>query len=702
MHKRNFARYLLALGLAVLLAGCGLSSEPPIVSTARVPTLEPTTRPDAGTPPARVSVARGKAIFESLQFCAACHGVGGKWDGPSATGFTCPTNPNLIDPGHGDRSISDWFVIVSNGKRSAQLCIMPPWDNTLDAQQRWDVTSYAYSLRYTPALLTRGAQIWAADCASCHGARGAGDGPQAASAGRPVPDFASPAYLVSRSDADLWLRITEGVEGLPDHTFADKYSDTDRFAAIAYMRAQTWEGTAIPAAVPETVEAPPPAPTDNAALAPTEAVTLAATAAPTSAPTAEATAAATAAPFAIGTPAPTIEATAEATAPGTPEPTTEATAAATAVAVNPPAPGTLTIRGTMSVGTPGVAMPAGQQVSLRLIESNSQDAQRFDATVQPDGSYAFENVPRREGLLYIVITTYAGVVQFSAPVTVDATTPAQLDMPLTVYEVTDDASVVVTEVQRTFVDLQNSNRVLIQQAARFRNTSDRIYVSRRRTETSQAVGLYVYLPPAAQSVTVSQDVASSFAPTIENGSQVVVGLLPLAPSGTSVLQFSYELPYSGGDLTITARTLYRIDTLTVTVPQSSMKITSPGFTQGNPISLQSGVYDEYTRSDPLPANSDLSLTVQISGDGIGTAGSLALIVLAGLVVLAGGAVIVAFMRRSTPPASPAPTEDPEDLIRALAALDDWLARGEITGQEYDIQRAALKKQLSKLLDRDEK
>src|SRR5262249_52659309 len=47
---------------------------------------EPTPIADPGAPPAAVSPAKGKQVYEAMQ-CAACHGPGGKGDGPSAAGL---------------------------------------------------------------------------------------------------------------------------------------------------------------------------------------------------------------------------------------------------------------------------------------------------------------------------------------------------------------------------------------------------------------------------------------------------------------------------------------------------------------------------------------------------------------------------------------------------------------------------------------
>jgi mono/diheme cytochrome c family protein len=62
----------------------------------------------------------------------------------------------------------------------------------------------------SPAALADGAATYAASCAACHGAAGAGDG--VAAAGLPVKpaSFADPAFWSSRDDATVKKVIKEG------------------------------------------------------------------------------------------------------------------------------------------------------------------------------------------------------------------------------------------------------------------------------------------------------------------------------------------------------------------------------------------------------------------------------------------------------------------------------------------------------------
>lgn len=58
-----------------------------------------------------------------------------------------------------------------------------------------------------------GADVYAARCATCHGATGRGDGPAAKALPRPPTDLTSPAFWEAATDASLRTTILQGKPG---------------------------------------------------------------------------------------------------------------------------------------------------------------------------------------------------------------------------------------------------------------------------------------------------------------------------------------------------------------------------------------------------------------------------------------------------------------------------------------------------------
>ncbi|MDQ3223733.1 MAG: FTR1 family protein [Gemmatimonadota bacterium] len=85
----------------------------------------------------------------------------------------------------------------------------------------------------TPSL-ARGAEVYQANCASCHGAHGRGDGPAAAGLDPKPTDLSDAAGLRDQSPLDYFRRITIGVVGTAMPSFELRLPAQDRWAAALY------------------------------------------------------------------------------------------------------------------------------------------------------------------------------------------------------------------------------------------------------------------------------------------------------------------------------------------------------------------------------------------------------------------------------------------------------------------------------------
>ena len=158
----------------------------------------PTYSPDQVTPPAvEPSARRGRASY--LENCAPCHGLQGMGNGPTAADLPGPptafADPQVV----WERSPAELFHTTKFGRLEK---LMPPWSERLNDAQIWDTVYYAWSLHTAEQDVTGAMDLYAASCANCHGAGGAGDGPDAGDGA--IPDFTDGVYAMVRSQAD-WL-----------------------------------------------------------------------------------------------------------------------------------------------------------------------------------------------------------------------------------------------------------------------------------------------------------------------------------------------------------------------------------------------------------------------------------------------------------------------------------------------------------------
>jgi len=93
-------------------------------------------------------------------------------------------------------------------------------------------------LRATAENLAAGEKLYRADCASCHGATGIGDGPAAKNLNPPPANIAASARMPMTSDGYLYWTIAEG--GVPLHTamppFKSALTDEEIWKIILYVR----------------------------------------------------------------------------------------------------------------------------------------------------------------------------------------------------------------------------------------------------------------------------------------------------------------------------------------------------------------------------------------------------------------------------------------------------------------------------------
>jgi mono/diheme cytochrome c family protein len=81
--------------------------------------------------------------------------------------------------------------------------------------------------------LDAGKKVYAAECADCHGPRGAGDGPGARELKEPIPSLAD-ARVWGQTDGELFWKVSTGRGDMPG--FDDMLEEEDRWHVVNYLR----------------------------------------------------------------------------------------------------------------------------------------------------------------------------------------------------------------------------------------------------------------------------------------------------------------------------------------------------------------------------------------------------------------------------------------------------------------------------------
>jgi mono/diheme cytochrome c family protein len=627
--------------LAFTLSGCAFSLAEDIlpppgsdVSNTQAPHPSPATA--SFFPVVPPDPTQGAAIY--IEKCAPCHGETGSGDGPSAAELSVPVAP-LSDPELArQRSPADWFTIVTRGNIER---FMPPFASLTD-RQRWDVVAYAFSLSETEALVSSGAELYQANCASCHGETGMGDGPLADGLSVQPGDFTNLEEMADRTAADLVAAIRLGVgEAMP--AYESQISEAEMWALAAAIRSLGYATGKTGATAPDSIDAQPEASADE----PND-------------------------PAAIEDPE-------------------QAEAAAL---------GTVQIRLKDSQGNPVLD---DYPVTLYIFDK-MQFVESTTLTESVDGIYRFENVPLAPERAFLSSVDYQGVT-YGSDVAVPGEPDRPLDLEITVFETTTDASTLVVDRLHIFFDFSVPENVQIVELYILRNMTNRTIVA----EEEGGPVVHFNLPEEATNLQF-EDGALGERYLLTEGGFADTRAVRAGSSDYQVV-FAYNLPYDR-KLSFSALQKMPINSAVILAPEG-IKLRGDNLQDEGLRDIQGISYQMYAMSS-LPAGSLIKL--EISGKPKSAGASLPdsqTGLLIGLGAL-GLALIVAgvwlFRRERTPDEMDEALDeasdeddlddnaaDPEQLMDAIIALDDLYKAGELPEEAYQQRRSELKTRLERIL-----
>src|SRR6266436_5055703 len=185
-HLSGFERQAVRSSVQPETANMAMTGEPlaratpptvPIAMTGGYSLSAPVLHPASDPADVQEEVSRGRALFAAN--CASCHGSTGVGDG-QASASLLPKPANLTAARFSDERLSS---VLWNGVAGSS---MPPW-RQLSAEDLRALIAYIQNLRVPSGPATsqetssvdQGKALFAANCASCHGEQGAGNGPTA-------------------------------------------------------------------------------------------------------------------------------------------------------------------------------------------------------------------------------------------------------------------------------------------------------------------------------------------------------------------------------------------------------------------------------------------------------------------------------------------------------------------------------------------
>ncbi len=488
------------------------------------------------------------------------------------------------------------------------------------------------ALPQTAPDLALGAQIYAQNCTRCHGVSGKGDGELVQSgqvAG--VPDFTDPKTIQGATPADWYEIVTNGRLDKLMPPWGDKLSDDQRWSVTNYVYSLSAGGVAVAQAVSPPVATPEVAQATEAAVLPRQ---------------------------------------------GTPEASAGTTVAVTGVVANQ---------------TAGGSLPANLALILHAISADGQSAHTFDASASADGGYRFENVPFEVGGQYVITASYEGAA-FSSELITATSTDALQNIPLNIYEVTNDPSAVAVNGLLSMLQTKADNSLEVVQIFDFANTSDHAYL---KQSDGSAFSSSVRLPTGA----AYEDFSGGSYQISADGTQIL-DTQPVLPGASHVMHVAFVVPYSGST-DISQPLDFPLNGQLEVMTTGGMSVSGDGVTRLGTRQLGDRTFVSYGGQFTQQAGESLRYSVSgsdvVQGTTSGTTSSgvgVIAYLLIGAGLLAIGAAFGFFMRERK---ETNVILSPNMLMKQIADLDMRHENGEIDESSYQKQRSVLKARLVALM-----
>ncbi len=356
------------------------------------------------------------------------------------------------------------------------------------------------------------------------------------------------------------------------------------------------------------------------------------------------------------------------------------------------------VTGQITNGTADAVVPEGMEVTLHVLTSESTE-ETFTTLPDAQGNYRFEGVPFDTTYGYVITTPYGGIQYVSEIVAADPAAP-ELVLPIIIYETTSDPSVLTVSANSVQIIVLESTLQVIQIISLV-NSSDRAFL-----DVDAGESVRVRVPDGAQFGT---PMSSRYGMSTDGA--VTYDTRPVMPGREHLMHVAYTMPYTSG-MSITQSFDYRTEgAFDAILGTDGLTISGEGLSDMGPVSTGSGTMQSYGGTISREAGSAFTYSVSGTPAGIitsttetgSTASPIAYVLIgAGIsALLIAGALALrertAGSGKTAPPngsSKPAITA----LIEQIADLDEQHKAGKVSARDYETRRAALKAQLSQLMN----
>ena len=376
------------------------------------------------------------------------------------------------------------------------------------------------------------------------------------------------------------------------------------------------------------------------------------------------------------------------------------------------------IEGTLVQGTAGAARPPDAQVALNIYRQADLLATRR-AAVDADGGFRFPDLPLDAGYYFLLETDYLGI-RYTSPLLAfsgtdfvqDRVAPDRIETALPVFEKTTDPAG-LRILRANWIVEHEPGSLLVGQVYTFANRGARTVTGSEREGVAGPVTLALPLPAGASEVQLQDgDIGALY----RRAGRTVYDTRPVPPGdGSRLLFIRFRLPFEGDTAAVTIPLAYDADLLNILIadlPQleAAVSVAGEAAPPAGEESVQGVLFRRWSAAAPAEATVTLSLQGLIPAGGddprpgaetnldrrLPVAASpldrripLAFGALVGLILAAASALAV--RRQRVLAALPAAELEAHRgrLAAQIARLDDLHALGELDAPAWRRRRARL-------------
>ncbi len=357
------------------------------------------------------------------------------------------------------------------------------------------------------------------------------------------------------------------------------------------------------------------------------------------------------------------------------------------------------IRGQVSSGTAGASVPPDLTVELHMFDARFNDEVRT-ATAGEDGSFRFDDVPIRNGHQYVVMVSYQDVM-FSSPMVPGELWSGELELPVTIYETTADATGIYIQDVIMQVGVQDG-LLQMAQIVNFVNPTDRAFVA--RGEDGQT------------SVSVSVPEGAQFQPWMGGAYRVsadgrtITDTDPVLPGERHLMHLAYTLPYSDRAEIVQSLPFPIAGRVEVMLATAGLSLSADDLTAQEARTMGQRSLATYGGEIAARAGEPFRFLIQgtpVAAAGVSTASGTDSVSALAYVLIGAGASTLLFagvlaLRERGRGRAVDPKAAIADLMSQITDLDKQHEAGKLDAAEYQRRRSTLKARLTRLMQTQER